>query len=132
MIFVKKFSVKDLILMFTGLFVGTLGIFLYFNVNNNIINVIISVLSFLYSIFYMYYVMWIKKIFSGKEKYIFPLIFYIVLYLFIIVMLIMSNPIGDFGVDYYLWGFYIEVLVVPVLYFFLVYFSNSDYRYSRR
>ena len=38
----------------------------------------------------------------------------------------------DFGYNYFFWSLYIEALVIPMLYFVLVYFSNEEYRYDRR
>ena len=128
----KKFSKLDLLYIFIGILIGAISILLYFKLSNSIINIIMSFISGIYSIFYMYYVLIKKKIFNGKEKYIFPILFLIVLYICILIVLIMTNPIGDFGLDYYLWSIYVEVITIPVLYFGLVYFSNEEYRYDRR
>lgn len=128
----KKFSKFDLFYIFIGILLGASSILLYFKLGSSIVNIIMSIISGIYSVFYMYYTLIKKKLFTGKEKYIFPAIFLIILYVFILIMLIMSNPIGDFGLDYYLWSFYVEVISVPILYFVLVYFSNDEYRYDRR
>lgn len=126
----KKFSKFDMIYMLIGIVLGILAILLYYKLNSNIINMISAVICCIYSIFHMYYSLLKKKLFNGKEKYIFPGVFLIVLYVMILIMLIMTNPIGDFGLDYYLWSLYIEVISIPVLYFGLVYFSNDEYRYD--
>ena len=128
----KKFSILDLLYIFIGILIGAISILLYFKLSNSIINIIMSFISGIYSIFFMYYVLIKKKIFNGKDKYIFPILFLIVLYICILIVLIMTNPIGDFGLDYYLWSIYVEVITIPVLYFGLVYFSNEEYRYDRR
>lgn len=127
----KKFSKKDITLMLIGIIICSLSIILYFSAKLVWLNIVNGVISGFYSCFYIYYGLG-KKLFNGKERIFFPAIFLIVLFGFILMMLIMSNPIGDFGYNYFLWSLYIEALVIPMLYFVLVYFSNEEYRYDRR
>lgn len=127
----KKFSMKDIVLMLIGILLCVISLAKYYNFKSPLLNIINGIITGFYSCFYMYYGLG-KKLFNGKEKYIFPAVFLVVLFGFILVMLIMSNPLGDFGYDYYLWSLYIESGVIPVLYFVLVYFSNEEYRYDRR